>query len=384
MRTGFIRFKNIYMKISVTIARIIVGVLFIFSGLVKAIDPLGLTYKMQEFFEVWARDGYAVQLMNWMYEQSFTFSIIIISIEVVLGVALLIGFKKKLVLVCLLILMMFFTFLTSYVLFSGKIATCGCFGDCIPLTPIQTFTKDILLLLLIIFLLFRQQYITSLYKGITPTALVLISIIGVIILQLHVIKHLPLKDCLPFKIGNNLIKLRQMPADAIPDKFDYNFVYQKGGVKKDFTTSQLPDSSWNFVERKQILLQKGKNNVPRINDFSLTDSTGADVIENLLNQKKSYYLFFIKDFDNNPAKWIDDFKAFAQRAKQKSLSIYIVTADKEGAIHLFNNINKLDLQIYTCDATAIKTAARANPTLFFMQGPVVQNKYSWADIDKMK
>ena len=372
------------MKISVTIARIIVGVLFIFSGLVKAIDPLGLTYKMQEFFEVWARDGYAVQLMNWMYEQSFTFSIIIISIEVVLGVALLIGFKKKLVLVCLLILMMFFTFLTSYVLFSGKIATCGCFGDCIPLTPIQTFTKDILLLLLIIFLLFRQQYITILYKGITPTALVLISIIGVIILQLHVIKHLPLKDCLPFKIGNNLIKLRQMPADAIPDKFDYNFVYQKGGVKKDFTTSQLPDSSWNFVERKQILLQKGKNNVPRINDFSLTDSTGADVTENLLNQKKSYYLFFIKDFDNNPAKWIDDFKAFAQRAKQKSLSIYIVTADKEGAIHLFNNINKLDLQIYTCDATAIKTAARANPTLFFMQGPVVQNKYSWADIDKMK
>ena len=372
------------MKISVTIARIIVGALFIFSGLVKAIDPLGLTYKMQEFFEVWARDGYAVKLMNWLYGQSFIFSIIIISIEVVLGVALLVGFKKKLVLAFLLLLMIFFTFLTSYVLFSGKIATCGCFGDCIPLTPVQTFTKDILLLLLIIFLLFKQQYITTLFNGFVTPVIVLLSIIGVIMLQLHVIKHLPLKDCLPFKVGNDLLKLRKMPADAIPDKFDYKFVYQKDGIKKDFTTINLPDSSWSFVERKQILLQKGKNNVPRINDFSLTDSTGADVTETLLSQNKGYYLFFIKDFDNSPDMWIDNFKAFVQRAKHKNLSVYIVTADKEGAIHLFNNINKLNFQIFTCDATAIKTAARANPTLFFMQGPVVQNKYSWADIDKMK
>ena len=384
MKTGSYPVQKLSMKISVTIARIIVGVLFIFSGLVKAIDPLGLTYKMQEFFEVWARDGYAVTLMNWLYGQSFVFSIIIISIEVVLGVALLVGFKKKSVLAFLLLLMIFFTFLTSYVLFSGKIATCGCFGDCIPLTPIQTFTKDILLLLLIVFLLFNQQYITPLSKNIIPSTLVLFSIIAVMILQLHVIKHLPLKDCLPFKVGNDLLKLRQMPVDAIPDKFDYNFVYQKNGIKKDFTTSQLPDSSWNFVERKQILLQKGKNNVPRINDFSLTDSTGADVTEALLSQNKGYYLFFIKDFVESPSKWIDDFKAFVQRAKQKNLSVYIVTADREGAIRLLNNINKFDLQIFTCDATAIKTAARANPTLFFMQGAVVQNKYSWADINKMK
>ena len=371
------------MKASVTIARIIVGVLFIFSGLIKAIDPLGLTYKMQEFFEVWARDGYAVKLMNWLYEQSFTFSIIIIAIEVVLGAALLVGFKKKAVLNLLLLLMIFFTFLTSYVLFSGKIATCGCFGDCIPLTPVQTFTKDILLLLLIIFLLVKRQYIAPFTKNIIPLLLVISSIIGVIILQLHVIKHLPLEDCLPYKAGNDLLKLRQMPADAVPDKYDYSFIYQRAGIKKDFTTSQLPDSSWSFVERKQVLLQKGKNNVPRINDFSLTDTTGADVTETLLSQDAAYYLFFIKDFEEGSSKWIKDFKVFLQKTKQKNLSVYIVTADKQGAIHLFNTINKLDLQILTCDATAIKTAARANPTLFFMKGPVVQNKYSWADIDKV-
>ena len=277
------------MKLSVTIARIIVGVLFIFSGLIKAIDPLGLTYKMQEFFEVWGREGYATIVMSWMYNYTFLFSIIMITLEVALGAALLTGFSKKLVLRALLVLMLFFTFLTSYVLFSGKIATCGCFGDCIPLTPIQTFTKDIILLVLIIFLLFKQQYIQPLGKEILPLILVLLSTMGVIILQMHVIKHLPLTDCLPYKKGNDLLQLRKMPANAIPDKFDYNFIYEKGGVKKSFGTNELPDSTWNYVDRKETLIQKGSNNVPLINDFSLTDSAGRDVTESLLSYNGRYY-----------------------------------------------------------------------------------------------
>lgn len=370
------------MKPSVTIARIIVGVLFVFSGLVKSIDPLGLTYKMQEFFEVWAREGYGTLLMNWMYNHAFLFSVIMITVEVVLGVALLTGFKKKMVLRLLLLLMVFFTFLTSYVLFSGKIATCGCFGDCIPLTPIQTFTKDIILLLLIIFLLFKQQYIQPLSKEMLPLALVLVSIIAITLLQMHVIKHLPLIDCLPYKKGNDLLKLRQMPADAIPDKYEYSFVYQKNGVKKSFTPDQLPDSTWSFAERKQTLVQKGKNNVPLINDFSLTDSAGVDATETLLGQSGYYYLFFLKDMEGSTVNWSTVFTNLWQKAKQQSRPIYIVTADKEKANHFFNEVNNYNVPVYTCDATAIKTAARANPTLFLMKGPVVQDKFSWADIDK--
>ena len=129
------------MKLAVNIARVLVGVLFIFSGLVKAIDPLGLAYKMQEFFEAWHDGGYLPGLMNWLNGHALLFSVIMISLEVILGVALLLGMWKKLTAWLLLLLMLFFTFLTSYVVFSGKIATCGCFGDCILLTPMQTFTK---------------------------------------------------------------------------------------------------------------------------------------------------------------------------------------------------------------------------------------------------
>ncbi len=142
------------MKIVVNISRVLVGVLFIFSGLVKAIDPLGLAYKMQEFFEVWAAGGFVPGVMDWLHVHALWFSLLMIALEVVLGIALLLGWRIKTVSYLLLLLMLFFTFLTSYVLFSGKIKACGCFGDCIPLTPIQTFTKDIILSVLVLFIVF--------------------------------------------------------------------------------------------------------------------------------------------------------------------------------------------------------------------------------------
>jgi uncharacterized membrane protein YphA (DoxX/SURF4 family) len=371
------------MKILVTIAKILVGGLFIFSGLVKAIDPLGLNYKMQEFFEVWASDGYLPQLMNWFHAHSLLFTIIMITLEVVLGVALLVGWQKKFVLNLLLLLMLFFTFLTSYVLFSGKIRSCGCFGDCIPLTPVQTFTKDIILLLLILFLIWKQRYIEPLLNGFFPFAITVLSLAATWYLQVYVMKHLPLTDCLPYKKGNNILELRKMPADAIPDKFAYSFIYEKDNTKKEFSMDKLPDSTWKFVERKQTLLEAGKNNVPAINDFSLSDSTGADSTDAILNQPH-FYLFFLKELDEKSAEWMDEFAAIHKKSKEQHIPLYIITSENAKVSAFFNQQHNYGLPVYTCDATAIKTAARANPTLFEMKGPVVQNKYSWADLNKIK
>ncbi len=367
------------MKIAVNTARILVGILFIFSGLVKAIDPLGLSYKMQEFFEAWAADGYLPGLMSWLNGQSFLFSLVMITLEVVLGVALLVGWRKKLTLSLLLLLMLFFTFLTSYVLFSGKIRACGCFGDCIPLTPIQTFTKDVILLLLVFLLIRGQKYIRPLFANSIPLVIVALGLIATVLLQVHVIKHLPLVDCLPYKKGNNILELRKMPAGAVPDKYSYSFIYEKSGVQKEFV-NDFPDSTWTFVDRKQTLIEKGKNNVPLINDFSLSDANGADSTETVLN-KPAYYLFFVKNMQEAAAeKWNSEFAAVVKKAAAQNIPLYIVTADPANANKYFNETNHYNLPVYTTDVVAIKTAARANPALFVMKGPVVQGKYSWADL----
>jgi uncharacterized membrane protein YphA (DoxX/SURF4 family) len=370
------------MKVAVNIARILVGTLFIFSGLVKAIDPLGLSYKMQEFFEVWAGDGHLPGLMNYLHGQSLMFSITMIVLEIVSGVALLIGWKKNLVVSFLFLLTLFFTFLTAFVLFTGKIRACGCFGDCIPLTPVQTFTKDIILTLLIILLIIGKNHIRALFTNAVGGAIVVLAIVGSVLLQLHVLKHLPLTDCLPYKKGNNLLELRKMPAGAVPDKYEYMFVYEKNGEKKDFTAASLPDSSWKFVERKEKLVSKGINNVPQINDFSLVDSSGVDVTEQVLNQSGDYYLFFLQSLAGDVSRWSANFSALYQKARQQNRPVYIITSDRESVHNFLNARNTYNLPVLTSDATAIKTAARANPTLFVMKGPVVQEKYSWADIDE--
>ncbi len=373
------------MKFAVTISRILVGALFIFSGLVKAIDPLGLAYKMQEFFEVWAAEGYFKSLMGWLNNYALGFSIFMITLEVVLGVALLIGWQKKLTSWLLFLLTLFFTFLTAYVLFSGKIRACGCFGDCIPLTPIQTFTKDIVLSALIILILAQQKYIQPLFKNSIATAIVLLALVAVLLLQFYVLRHLPLKDCLPYKPGNNILELRKMPKDAVQDKFSYSFVYEKAGTKKEFDVAALPDSSWTFVERKQVLVQKGKNNIPLINDFSFTTASGNDTTEAILSQPGEYYLLFTKEpkeLKNAAKEFMDDIN-FIFKVVAAGKKIYVITSNRVMAdkrYGLFIEGKKIDAPIFTCDGTAIKTAARADITLYLINGGVIKNKWAGADI----
>ena len=371
------------MKLAVNIARLLVGALFIFSGLVKAIDPLGLSYKMQEFFEVWANDGFMKGVMMWLYAHSLLFSVFMITLEVILGFTLLIGWKKNITSWLLLLLTLFFTFLTAFVLFTGKIRACGCFGDCIPLTPVQTFTKDLALLLLIIIIITGRKYIQPLFKKeMISLSLILIVVLSISFLQYYVLGHLPLKDCLPFKVGNNILELRKMPKDAVQDKFVYSFIYEKKGTKKEFTVDALPDSSWTYVDRIQKLIEKGKNNIPLINDFTFITENGSDTTEAVLSQPAEYYLLFIMGIPNTKnIPWVTDFYKIFKSNKP----CYIVSSIPKEADTYFNhgsNSMNFGIKIFTCDGIAIKTAARNDVVLYLMKGPIVQSKWSAADIYK--
>lgn len=373
------------MKAFVNISRLVVGCLFIFSGLVKAIDPLGLAYKMQEFFEAWANAGIFKGLMGWLNGQALLFSIVMITLEVILGVVLLLGWKKKMVNWLLLLLMLFFTFLTSYVLFSGKIRACGCFGDCIPLTPVQTFTKDIVLLLLVLLLLFGSKYINPLFSNKINTGIFLISLLAVLALQWYVLKHLPVKDCLPFKAGNNILELRKMPKDAVPDKFDYKFVYKKNGEQKEFGMSELPDSTWEFVDRKQVLIAKGKNNMPLINDFILKTGAQNDTTEALLQTAGEYYLLFVKDATEISGSQDADLQ-FVKATAGTGKKVFVIASERNKTEARYAALSAsgktITVPVLTCDATALKTAARNNVTLYRMEGPVVKQKWGGSDIEK--
>src|ERR1700760_1369964 len=193
------------MKLLINSCRMIVGILFIFSGLIKANDPLGLSYKMQEFFEVWG--------WNSLNDYTLVLSLIMNVFEVLAGVAVIVGWRMKLFSWLLLLLIVFFAFLTGYALFSGKIKTCGCFGDCLPLTPAQSFTKDLILFVLILVLFINKNKIHTSVRSIAAVCLLFFCIAAVSELQAYVMKHLPVVDCLPYKKGNNILKEMQPPPN---------------------------------------------------------------------------------------------------------------------------------------------------------------------------
>jgi len=367
------------MKILVNISRVIVGILFIFSGLVKAMDPHGLAYKMQEFFDVWAMDHASIaSFMHWLSAFALPFAIIMITLEIIVGVGILLGIWKKFFTWLILLLIIFFAFLTGYAALSGKISTCGCFGDCIPLTSMESFIKDLVLFVLILLLFFGRKYIIPLFTPAFDILLLVISTFLVLYYQWFVMRHLPTVDCLPFKKGGNVLQLRKMPADAIPDKKEYTFVYEKNGKKQNFTIKDLPDSSWHFVSREDIIIQKGKDNEPPIKDFNLITLSGNDTTEAILSLDASYYLFFVKDFTNTNY-WFTDFIRIYQHAKKTNRLLYIVTPEMTEANQFFNKRNNYNVPVFSLDATAFKTAARTNPELYLMKGPVIKNKWGWAD-----
>ncbi|MEP6728388.1 MAG: BT_3928 family protein [Bacteroidota bacterium] len=366
------------MKAALNIARIIVGILFIFSGLVKANDPLGLSYKMQEFFEVW----------GWNFFNDFTlsFSILMIAFEIIAGVAVLLGWRMKLFSWLLLLLIIFFTFLTGYAVLSGKIRTCGCFGDCIPLTATQSFTKDLVLTALIVFIFIFRNQVQPLFTSKVSSRILVLTVLFSFALQGYVFKHLPIIDCLPYKIGKNIQQQMKVPAGAIPDSTVITFVYNKQGRQVEFTSDKFPDdfddSLYHFVKRYDKLIREG-NAQPAIKDFVLTSLSGTDSTQAILDQKGNALFLFVKDAMNTDytKKENQQLRLIVDYAKNKGISFYVVTNTRE-VINEFTAATKDTATTFMCDAVAIKTAARANPTLYLLKDGIIQNKWAFADFEK--
>lgn len=355
------------MKNILLVLRWIVGLLFIFSGLIKANDPLGLSYKIQEFFEVWGWDA----LNNY----TLAIALLLNVFEIVAGVAVIIGWQMRLFSWLLLGLIIAFTFLTGYALFSGKIKTCGCFGDCIPLSSGQSFAKDIFLLVSILVLFFFRKTVSVIVPEKIAIAILAISVAGAVVLQAFVLKKLPVLDCLPYKKGNNIVQQMQMPAGAIADSFAIHFIYQKNGKQISFDQAHFPDdfdSSYVYVDRKDVLVKKGNGLKPAISDFSLQTLSGADTTAAIFENSR-YLLVLAKDFDAYRV-WKNSIKEILSEAAANHITVFLVTADVNTAIDSLHSV-----PILKCDATVLKTAARVTPTVFFMQKATIVAKYSYAD-----
>ncbi len=363
------------MKLIVRIIAIIVGLLFIFSGLVKANDPSGLAYKMEEFFHVWG--------MDWASKFTFPMSLIMNVLEIAAGIALIIGWRPKFTTYGLLVLIVFFTFLTGYAVLSGKIKTCGCFGDCIPLTAMQSFIKDIILLILIVFLVFNYKKITPWFNAQTSFLVVVIGIFVCTFFQRYVLLHLPVVDCLPYAKNKELLKQMAPPLGSIPDSVAVQYVYTKDGKEVSFSSDNFPadfnDTTYIYKDRKDVLIRKG-NAEPALHDFALFNAIGTDTTKQLLAVKSMKVLFFAKDFKAQ-TKWIDQIEKLVNVNPSAALSFFAITNEYE-KLQAALALKKINIEVLKCDGTVMKTFLRTTSGIVFLNDDKVMAKFAESDFKK--
>jgi len=362
------------MRLILGFTRIFVGVLFIFSGLIKANDPMGLSYKMQEFFEIWG--------MDFLNEYTLALSILMIAFEIIAGVAVLVGWQFQLFSWMLFLLIIFFTFLTGYAVLSGKIKECGCFGDCIKLKADQSFAKDLILLLMTGFLLYKRKSINAVFSNTLSVSILLLITISSFGIQFYVLRNLPIVDCLPYKVGLTIQEQMKIPQGAIPDSSVITFVYSKQGQEVEFDAEHFPtdfnDSLYTFVRRYDKLIREG-NAKPPIKDFVIISPSGNDTTQAVLNDPETQWILFAKSFDYEHEEWINHVRNYAALSIKNNIRFMAVTSDADGLTSLFTK-NAINIPIMKGDLVAIKTAARSNPTLYHLEKGKIIAKYGKAEL----
>jgi len=368
-------------KAALNFSRIFVGVLFIFSGLIKANDPLGFGYKLQEYFEVFH--------MPFLSGMATGIAILLCVFEIVLGALLLFGFWRKQVTTGLLVVIIFFTFLTFVSAAFKVVTSCGCFGDAIPLTPWQSFSKDLVLLAMIVYLFKNRDQINPVTNDARwQSGLFAIVLTFSLMFSQFTYSRLPILDFLPYKVGASLPELMKIPAGAKPDEYliMYNMKNKETGETKvmsdkDYLKTEIwKDENWEIVgDPESKLIKKGYE--PKIKDLQITDASGTDYTKELI--ENPYYNLVIVAYNLKDAneEGMAKLNAIALNAtEQFNIRSVLLTSSSAQNADEYSKKMKLFSEIFYADAVPLKSMVRANPGILLLKNGVVINKWHYNNV----
>ncbi len=356
------------MKILRLFSRIIVGIVFIFSGIVKAIDPLGSAYKFSDYFQAFN--------LEFLKPFALVLAIILFTVEFVSGFAVLSGYRQKTGIWGVMLLMLIFTPLTLMLAITNPVSDCGCFGDAIHLTNWQTFWKNVVLMILVVILFTGRNKIRQISSTKKEWSVIIIVSVLFIFFSLLNLRYLQLFDFLPYKTGNNIKEGMKIPEGKPVDEYLTTFIYEKEGVQKEFTLENYPadDSTWKFIDQKSKLLKKGY--LPPIHDFSITTIEGEDLTDWILDNTGYTVLMISTKLNKADQKNLEKGFELGEWCAANGMSFYVVTASGTDEVKEYGN----GLTICTADETTLKTIVRANPGYMLLKEGTIHGKWSWATV----
>lgn len=363
------------MKYLVWISRIIVGVLFIISGLIKLNDPMGFSFKLEEYFSPGVLD------LPFLTPLALAISIFVVIVEVILGILLLIGFKPKFTVWSLLLMIVFFTFLTFYSAYFNKVTDCGCFGDAVKLTPWESFTKDVILLVFILILFFGRKYITPLFSSKINWIVGGVSLLACALFANHVLAHLPSVDFRPYKIGANIQEGMSVPENAPKPVYEYAWRFKVNGEEQIYVTEgDYPTVDGEFIDVETTQIQAGYE--PPIHDFTI-EQEGHDYAAELLEEDK-LVMVIAYDMAKSNLEAFDAVAKVTAKAKQNGYKVIGMSASSTDMAEKISDTYGLDFEFYFTDETTLKTIVRSNPAILVLSKGTIQQKVHYNDFEELE
>lgn len=353
-----------------TFIRLILGVLFIFSGYVKAIDPMGSAIKFGEYFEAFG--------MSALEPGALAFGILLALAELLIGLAFLFGMRMKIASWGALLFMLFFTGLTLVLALTDAVRDCGCFGDAVKLTNWETFYKNLIILPFVIYVFWQRNKYGSLFCNKVEWGIALLVTLACTSISVYAYRHLPFIDFMPYKVGVNIFEAMKMPEGAPVDEYESTFIYEKDGVSQNFTIENLPDSTWSFVDTKSKLIKQGYT--PPAKDFTISDD-GGDYIQHDVLSQPGYLIFLTSPdaalADRNKLEQINEIYAFST---QNNVRFMFLSGSSGTVNNEFLSTIGVPFQAYHTDETVLKSMVRSNPGLMLLKDGVILKKWNNRDM----
>lgn len=351
------------------LCRILAGMVFVFSGFVKAVDPLGFTYKLQDYFAAFHLDFFS--------GMAFPLVILLVTLELTIGLNLLFGIRMKLTAWLLLLFMSFFTVLTFILAIYNPVSDCGCFGDAIILTNWQTFWKNIIIFIPTLVVFLQRNRFKEPYGEGAQWVLVSLFALSGILLSVYCYHNLPVMDFRPYSVGTHIPDKMVIPEGMPPDEYETILVYQKDGVSKEFTMENYPwqDTTWKWVETRQNLIKKGYE--PPIHDFVITSAERGDITEELLNDPGYVFLVVAYELEKTNRKAFETINKVAEEGLSRGFKTVLLTSSVSDEITAFRESGKPPFAICTADEIMLKTVIRANPGIVLLRQGTILGKWHY-------
>ncbi len=364
--------RQVLQSVAVNVGRIVLALTFIFSGFVKAVDPLGTQYKIKDYLA-------ALDLAQLVPDfVTLSASVLLSAFEFSVGIFLLFAIRRRLMSRLAVIFMALMTVLTFWLAIANPIKDCGCFGDAVHLTNVQTLLKNLVLLGLSVVVAWRPLCMVRFISRTNQWIVINYTILFILILSGWCLYKLPLFDFRPYHVGVNIPQAMTVPADAEQPEFSTTFILEKNGEQKEFTIDNYPDSTWKFVDSRTVQTKEGY--VPPIHDFAISDSEGNDLTDSLMRHRGYSFMLVSPYLENADDGTFGDIDRIAEYAANNGYPFYCLTASGQSGIDQWRNLTGAEYPFYIADETTLRTVIRSNPGLLLLHDGTIIRKWSHNDL----